>query len=890
MSQSPPTFDWENATAENFKLFQQSLQLYFEVKEIKKELQVPTLLLSVGNEGLRRFNSWTLTEQQKKDIGYIYNLFLEQLEPAKNYRLSRLLLSRYSQKEDETIDEFVNRCKLKAKECDFEANECDERIIELLIASSSIQEFQKELLNKPKGFTLNEAIKLGRTHEATMKHLQDIQKLSTVPVSIVQQSHQQKASGKGCWNCGKSHKIGKQYCPARNDTCKSCGKIGHWAKKCIKSKVSQKQFAGRQQKGKYQKKFHIVQNSNTAEASDEDCSDEADEAIGLQFDTVKNSKERLEDDREEAFVTLDIQLPKKPQEQKHQLKLKVDTGAVANALPIKTFRKMFPEQLDDKQNPKKQYLRPTKRRLIAYNNTPIECYGKTTIKCKFGNSKWQDTAFYVVNVTGSGILGLSSCTKLKVVTLHCAISQNKNSVVNNVGDLLKLYPNQFDRIGEFPNVHKLIVDPNVPGRINAARKTPLALKPKIKQELDDMVKQKVIRKISEPTDWVSSLTYVTKKDGSLRVCLDPRHLNRALRRPHHQIPTVEELNHNFAGMKVFSKLDAKSGYWSVKLDEESQKLTTFQTSFGKYCFMRLPFGLSVSQDIFQLEVDRILEKCPGAYGIADDIVICGETEKQHDKNLLHFMKVAAENGLTLNSKKCHIKQNEICFFGNIYTKEGIKPDPTKVNDIQKMPEPKNVTELQQFLGCVTYLSRFIPNFSDKTAILRELLKKESEFIWETHHKEAFENLKQELSSKSLLHYYDTRRPVILHCDASGKGVGAALLQPAPDNTLLPVAYASKSLTPTEQMYACIERELLAILFATRRFHTYLYGREFTVYTDHRPLEMILKKPITSAPPRLQCMLLDLCGYDITVKYFLIHIINKEIIAALLPHRFPPKLV
>ena len=112
----------------------------------------------------------------------------------------------------------------------------------------------------------------------------------------------------------------------------SCGKIGHWAKKCIKSKVSQKQFAGRQQKGKYQEKFHILQNSNTAEASDEDSSDEADEAIGLQFDTVKNSK----DDREEAFVTLDIQLPKKPQEQKHQLKLKVDTGAVANALPIKT--------------------------------------------------------------------------------------------------------------------------------------------------------------------------------------------------------------------------------------------------------------------------------------------------------------------------------------------------------------------------------------------------------------------------------------------------------------------------------------------------------------------------------------------------------------------------
>ena len=147
-----------------------------------------------------------------------------------------------------------------------------------------------------------------------------------------------------------------------------------------------------------------------------------------------------------------------------------------------------------------------------------------------------------------------------------------------------------------------------------------------------MVEQKVIHRIYEPIDWVSSLMYVTKQDGSLRICLDPRHLNKALLRPHHQIPTVEDLNHRFAGMKFFSKLDAKSGYWSVKLDEESQKLTTFQTTYGRYCLMRLPFGLSVSQDIFQLEIDRILEKCPDACGIADDIVIRGETEEQHDES------------------------------------------------------------------------------------------------------------------------------------------------------------------------------------------------------------------------------------------------------------------
>ena len=324
---------------------------------------------------------------------------------------------------------------------------------------------------------------------------------------------------------------------------------------------------------------------------------------------------------------------------------------------------MFPQYLDKQQNPQKQHLQPTRQRLVAYNNTTIECFGKTTLQCKY-EDKWFDTEFYVVNVPGSAILGLRSCNALKVLTLHCAISHTTS--VNNINDLMQLYPNQFDRIGELPNEHHLTIDPNMPGRIDPPRRTPIALKQQIKQELDKMVAQKIIRKIEEPTDWISSLTYVTKQDGSLRICLDPRHLNRALLRPHHQIPTVEDLNHHFAGMKFFSKLDAKAGYWSIKLDAESQKLTTFQTSFGRYCFMRLPFGLSVSQDIFQLEIDRILEKCPGACGIADDIVICGETEEMHDKNLHNFMKVISECGLTLNSKKCQIKCNEIAFLA-IYT-------------------------------------------------------------------------------------------------------------------------------------------------------------------------------------------------------------------------------
>jgi len=168
-----------------------------------------------------------------------------------------------------------------------------------------------------------------------------------------------------------------------------------------------------------------------------------------------------------------------------------------------------------------------------------------------------------------------------------------------------------------------------------------------------MLDDGIIRRVSEHSDWCSSITTTIKQNGFIRVCLDPKKLNENLRRCPYKMTTVEEINHKFHGAKYFSKLDAKSGYWSIKLDQDSQLLTTFRTPFGRYCFIRLPFGLNVSQDIFQQRMDEILEQCPGAIGIADDITVCGTTESEHDQNLLQLMRVAEQNGLTFNSEKCH---------------------------------------------------------------------------------------------------------------------------------------------------------------------------------------------------------------------------------------------
>jgi hypothetical protein len=244
-----------------------------------------------------------------------------------------------------------------------------------------------------------------------------------------------------------------------------------------------------------------------------------------------------------------------------------------------------------------------------------------------------------------------------------------------------------------------------------------------------------------------------------------------------------------------------------------------------------------------MKMDQILDQVDGAVGIADDVAVNAKTDEEHDQIIHKLMRVAAENGLVFNSTKCRIKASSITFFSM---------NNEKIVDLKAMPAPTTKKELQELLGFITYLSPFIANLADKSAPLRGLLKQDVPFMWESHHQLSFEKLKQAVTADSTLQYFDTSQTPVLQADASLKGLGAAVLQNGK-----PVTYASKSLSDVETRYACIERELLAIVFGVQRFHTYLYGRTFKVLTDHKPLVMILQKPLTRAPPRLQRMMLKL---------------------------------
>ena len=369
-----------------------------------------------------------------------------------------------------------------------------------------------------------------------------------------------------------------------------------------------------------------------------------------------------------------------------------------------------------------------------------------------------------------------------------------------------------------------------------------------------------ITPVKEPTEWVSSMVVSCKKD-KIRICIDPKDLNKVIKREHHPMKTIDDIITEIPDAKVFSVLDAKSGFLQIRLDTQSSFLTTFNTPIGRFRWLRLPFGIRCASEIYRRIMDQMLEGVNGAYSIIDDILIAGRDVHEHDKILKEVIKRATEFNLKLNYDKCSIRQPCVTYMGHVISSQGLQIDPEKVQAIIGMPAPTDKDGIRRFLGMVQYVSKFIPRLSEIDAPLCALLKEDNDFKWEYEQEASFQQLKHLCSIPPVLAYYDVNKPIEIECDSSKDGLGAVLLQEGHV-----IAYASRSLTETEKRYAQIEKEMLSVVFSTTRFHRYIFGKQTVIYNDHKPLEQIFRKPLLSAPMRIQNMMLKLQWYDIDLHY------------------------
>ena len=292
-------------------------------------------------------------------------------------------------------------------------------------------------------------------------------------------------------------------------------------------------------------------------------------------------------------------------------------------------------------------------------------------------------------------------------------------------------------MGDLPGEYHIVTDDAVPPVVHPPRRVPVALRNQIKEKLDEMVASDVITPVTEPTEWVSSMLVIAKPN-KLRICLDPRDLNKAISREHYQLPTVEDVATRLSQAKKFTVVDAKDGFWQKRHDTESSYKTTFNTPFGRYRWNRMPFGICSAPEVWQRTnalTHEFVEDLEGVEVIADDFLIAGfgnsdqEVNSSLERHERAFLEKCRLWNLKLTRAKVRRHQSSVKFKGHLLTPQGLRPDPEKIQAILQMPEPKDVTALKRFLGMVTYLAKFMPHLSEMTGPLRRLEDKDMEFQW-----------------------------------------------------------------------------------------------------------------------------------------------------------------
>ena len=416
--------------------------------------------------------------------------------------------------------------------------------------------------------------------------------------------------------------------------------------------------------------------------------------------------------------------------------------------------------------------------------------------------------------------------------------------------LQQKYPQVFNGVDKLKDrTVQLHIDTDVRPIAQPIRKTPFSLRSKVENKIKELVDLDIIEPVEGPTPWVNPVVVVPKPGGDIRLCIDMRRANEAIRRARHPIPTVDEITQSISGSKIFSKLDLKWGYHQLELSPESREITTFATHCGLFRYKRLLFGVNSASEQYQYEIQTALAAIEGQENISDDIIVHGKDQEEHDSRLERVVKRLEERGLTLNAEKCQFSMDKLTFVGMVLSGNGISCTAEKVKAVTEAREPRTVSDL--------YLTK-------QPFPIRYLTKSGTPFVFGGEQRKAFQELKERLASAETLGYFDKDAPTQVIADASPVGLGAVLTQRQKDGPRV-ISYASRSLTNTERRYSQTEKEALALVWACEKFHPYVYGMPFELVTVHKPLEVIYG-PKSKPCARIERWVLRMQPYKFKVKY------------------------
>lgn len=836
---APSPMSVKGDAAENWRDFENSWQYYVIAtklsKDNEKEIVAATLCTVMGADCKRVMNSLpNLSEADKKDPDKILEELRKHFTPQQNVLYERFIFNTTSQKTGETIDEYVVRLRRLAESCEFGSLK-DSLIRDRIVIGTTDESGRERLLRERPVPNLTKVIDSLRAFEISKTHKIAISGKESETVNYTERKrHVGKPKGQGkvskhadskkpsntpkakqrqpskdnCRWCGRKADHARKECPAKDATCHQCHKKGHFANVCLSSKSVQE-----------------------LELTDD------------YTDTYMMGEVSSNGDR---FWSCDVEVNKRPCE------FKLDSGSkvtvISNQTPLVKGLKLDPVRSEFK-GPGNIGLSHLFKGVIR--NATLEVGDKSHIE-----------DVYVMINQSNNLLSKSAIQALKLL-----IPSPEVHHVEKTPDFRQEYPTLFKGLGLMKDTYTIpLKDDAVPVCLYTPRRVAHPLLPKVKEKLEIMVRDNVISPVTEPTDWCSGMVVVPKRNGDVRVCVDLTNLNKAVKREVHPMASVDENLAKIRGSRLFSKLDANSGFWQIPLAEESRLLTSFVTPFGRYCFNRLPFGISSAPEVFQRTMSSVLEGLDGVICHMDDTLIHGTTQEEHDTRVRKALERIQQAGITLNDK-CEFSKRRIKFLGHVISENGVEADPDKTKAIRDLPQPTNVKELQRFNGMVNQLAKFIPELATVNEPLRQLLRKDHAFLWDQPQEKAFREIKQKLVSPDVLAHYDASKPSVVAADACQDGLGAVLLQTDSSGKRRPIAFASRSLSDTEKRYAVIEKEALAAVWACEKFSDYILGTEFTLETDHRPLVPLLSSTdLSKMPPRILRFRLRMARYTPEIKY------------------------
>ena len=860
----PSTGDWSSYAAR--------LDQYIAANDVPEGRKVATLLTVIGSATYKLLeNLLTPDQPATKSYDELIAALKGHLSPKPLVIAERYRFHKRDQRSGETIAQYTAELRRLARYCEFGAHLKD-ALRDRLVCGLLNPAICKKLLAED-SLTLDNAEKIALAMETASKDASELNKHSQsaigasassahAPVHHLQRSQKSNPSKPltasasrsapsdsrdECYRCGRrGHRA--SACLCIDMECHNCGKKGHIARACRQktSKPAPKaRFSPRPAP-----KDAKSRSAKTTHAIEED-----DEYALHNVGTNQRHSEKPRNDPIWVHPTLNgTSIP-----------MELDTGSALSILPLRVYNEHFAST----------ELQPTSTVLKPYSGHRLYPKGVLRVRVAYNNQHVEGNV-YVVETDGPALFGRDWLRSIRLDwhRLHhvCeAAPKLPSTTLQRLDALRSRYAAVFGSDRGRLNCaegHLDLRDDASPKFVKA-RPLPYALRDRVASELDRLERDGIITKVTW-SDWATPIVPVIKKDGSVRLCGDFKvSVNPQLKVDQYPLPKIDDIFASLAGGKHFSKIDLRQAYLQMEMDDESKSLLTLNTHKGLYRLNRLAFGVASAPAMWQCVMDQLLQGIPHVQCIIDDIIVTGETDDEHLANLEAVLQRLLDAGLRAHPTKTRFFDAKTEYCGHEVSAAGLHKLQSKVDAIQKAPRPTTVAELRSFLGLVSYYRKFIPNVATTLHPLNALLQRGQRWKWTPDCERAFQTIKQQMASDTILTHFNSDLPIRVASDASPYGLGAVLSHVMPSGEERPIAFASRTLSPAERNYSQIDKEALGIVWSLRKFHSYVYGRHFTLVTDHQPLTAIFhpsKHLPTMTASRLQRYAMFLAGHQYTIVY------------------------